>query len=96
MSDMREAFDKYYASLDDDLLPYHTMLETWQAAQSVPGFVLVPVEPTDEFHDLMYDYIKEHEIRNRDGDSFIAFDDLDFDEIYKRMLEKAQEKKNAE
>lgn len=47
MSEQLTGFDQYYASLDDDLLPYHTMLDTWKAAQqsavpSVPdGYIHV-------------------------------------------------------
>lgn len=81
MSDMREAFDKYYASLDDDLLPYHTMLETWQAAQSVPGFVLVPVEPTSEMAEA--------------GQDCIVGSRTSVDDVWQAMIEKAQEKKNG-
>lgn len=56
-------------------------LAAWQAAQSVPGFVLVPVEPTPG----MIAAARDH----HEGEPYLPRS------LYKAMIEKAQEKKNG-
>lgn len=56
-------------------------LAAWQAAQSVPGFVLVPVEPTSEMAEA--------------GQDCIVGSRTSVDDVWQAMIEKAQEKKNG-
>lgn len=56
MTTERERFDSWLSQFRE-LAPLHgpVLWEAWQAALSAPpGYVLVPVEPTDEMIDATY------------------------------------------
>lgn len=77
--------DCYYSVGSEVQRDWCSFKEGWQAAQSVPGFVLVPVEPTQD--QILAALVVVGSMKKSD-----IYEEVK--EIYKRMLEKAPEYAN--
>lgn len=76
-------------NLNKEIDELNSLLANSQTAPK--GFVLVPKEATDEVNGVIWDILEAKSVFNEAGDGFIPHEDVDLCEIYKAMIEAAED-----